>query len=95
MSDIAPVFRLDDFRTVLPREDAPDGTQVWNEVLAAAQLFGRLREAGMSVRFDVDDPTLPPRVRITDLEGRTIREIPPSIACDPAALEAEVLRPAG
>ncbi len=70
-----------------------DPTQVWSEVMAAAQLFGALREAGMSVRFDVDDPTLPPRVRITDLEGRTLREIPPSLACDPAALEAEVLGP--
>ena len=95
MSDSAPVYRLDDFRTVLPREEPPDGTEVWSEVMAAAQLFGLLREAGMSVRFDVDDPTLPPRVRITDLEGRTIREIPPALACDPAALEAEMLRQAG
>ena len=47
--------------------------------MAAAQLFGELRAAGMSVRFDVDDPTLPPRVRVTDLEGRTIREIPPTV----------------
>ena len=91
----APVYRLDDFRSELPPEEAPDGEQVWAEVMAAAQLFGVLREAGLSVRFDVDDPTLPPRVRITDLEGRTIREIPPGIACDPEALEAEALRPAG
>lgn len=92
---IAPVYRLDDFRTVLEQEPEVDPGQVWGEVTAAAQLFGALREAGLSVRFDVDDPTLPPRVRITDLEGRTVREIPPAIACDPEALEAEALRPAG
>jgi hypothetical protein len=88
---LAPVYRLDDFRSELGPEPPVDPTQVWGEVMAAAQLFGALREAGMSVRFDVDDPTLPPRVRITDLEGRTLREIPPSLACDPAALEAEIL----
>lgn len=92
---LAPVYRLDEFRTVLPPDEAPDGDEVWAEVMAAARLFGLLREAGLSVRFDVDDPTLPPRVRITDLEGRTIREIPPSIACDPDLLEEEVLKPAG
>ena len=64
-------------------------------MIAAAHLFGVLRDAGRSVRFDTDDPARPPRVRITDLEGRTIREIPTAIACDPAALEAEALRPAG
>src|SRR3954454_7634418 len=92
---IAPVYRLDDFRTILPPEEAPDGEEGWAEGLGGARLFGVLRDAGMSVRFDVDDPTLPPRVRITDLEGRTLREIPPAIACDPVALEAEALRPAG
>src|SRR4051812_25195577 len=61
----APVYRLDDFRTVLPPEEPIDGDEVWAEVTAAAHLFGQLREAGMSVRFDVDDPTLPPRVRVT------------------------------
>ncbi|MFL5845572.1 MAG: hypothetical protein ACJ762_12850 [Solirubrobacteraceae bacterium] len=90
---LAPVYRLDDFRSDLPQEEPVDATQVWAEVTAAAQLFGALREAGMSVRFDVEDPTLPPRVRITDLEGRTIREIPPGLACDPAALRDEVLGP--
>jgi hypothetical protein len=94
-TDLAQIYRLDDFRSILPPEDPPQGEEVWAEVMAAARLFGELREAGLSVRFDVDDPTLPPRVRITDLEGNTIREIPPSIACDPDALEAEVLRPAG
>jgi hypothetical protein len=92
---LAPVLRLDDFRTTLPQEPPVDDAQVWDEVMAAAQLFGTLREAGMSVRFDVDDPTLPPRVRITDLEGRTIREVPASLACDPGALEEAALRPAG
>src|SRR3954447_26037686 len=92
---LAPLYRLDDFRSILPPEEPPAGDEVWAEVVAAARLFGVLREAGLSVPFDVDHPTLPPRVRITDLEGRTIREIPAAIACDPAALEAEALRPAG
>jgi hypothetical protein len=87
------LYRLDDFRSALPAEPAVDAGEVWSEVMAAAQLFGTLREAGLSVRFDVEDPTLPPRVRITDLEGRTVREIPPSVACDPTALEAEILGP--
>ena len=90
---LAPVYRLDDFRTEFGQEPPVDATQVWGEVMAAAQLFGELRAAGMSVRFDVEDPTLPPRVRITDLEGRTLREIPPSLACDAEALEAELLGP--
>ena len=85
------LYRLDDFRTELEPEPAVDPTQVWGEVMAAAQLFGRLRQAGLSVRFDVEDPTLPPRVRITDLQGRTVKEIEPSVACDPVALEAEAL----
>ena len=85
------LYRLDDFRTALPAEPDVDPGEVWTEVMAAAQLFGRLRQAGLSVRFDVEDPTQPPRVRITDLQGRTVKEISPSVACDPAALEAEVL----
>ena len=85
------LYRLDDFRTALEPEPEVDPGQVWGEVMAAAQLFGKLRQAGLSVRFDVEDPTLPPRVRITDLQGRTVKEIEPSVACDPAALEAEVL----
>jgi hypothetical protein len=88
---LASLHRLDDFRTELPQDPPVDATQVWGEVMAAAQLFGELRAAGMSVRFDVEDPTLPPRVRITDLEGRTLREIPASLACDAEALHAEVL----
>ena len=91
--DLAAVYRLDDFRTALPQEPSADSTEVWDEVAAAAQLFGVLRERGLSVRFDVDDPTLPPRVRITDLEGRTVKEIAPGVACDPSALEREVLGP--
>ena len=89
------LYRLDDFRTDLPAEPAVDPSEVWTEVMAAAQLFGKLRQAGLSVRFDVQDPTLPPRVRITDLQGRTIRDIEPSLACDPSALEEELLKPAG
>ena len=80
---IASVYRLDDFRTVLPQDEPADAGEVWGEVVAAAQLFGVLRDAGLSVRFDVEDPACPPRVRITDLEGRTVREIPSAIACDP------------
>jgi hypothetical protein len=91
--DLAAVYRLDDFRTALPEEPPADPNEVWTEVMAAAQLFGALRERGLSVRFDVEDPTLPPRVRITDLEGRTIKEIPPGVACDPSALEREALGP--
>lgn len=91
----ARVYRLDDFRSDIAPEPAPQGDEVWAEVMAAARLFGVLREAGMSVRFDVEDPTLPPRVRITDLQGRTIRDIEPSLACDPGALEEELLKPAG
>ena len=76
MSDeLAPVFRLDDFRSAFEAEAPVDGEEVWAEVMAAARLFGALREAGLSVRFDVDDPTQPPRVRITDLDGNTVREI--------------------
>lgn len=90
---LAPVIRLDDYRNEFAPEPPVDDTQVWGEVMAAAQLFGELRQAGMSVHFDVEDPTLPPRVRITDLEGRTLREITPSVACDPQALHDEVLGP--
>ena len=88
---LANLYRLDDFRSEFAPEPPVDATQVWGEVMAAAQLFGELREAGLSVRFDVEDPTLPPRVRITDLEGRTVKEISASVACDPVALEAEAL----
>lgn len=87
----ASVHRLDDHRTALPPEPATDPGEVWAEVMAAARLFGALREAGMSVRFDTEDPASPPRVRITDLSGRTLREVPPALACDPVALEAELL----
>jgi hypothetical protein len=91
----ARVYRLEDFRSEFAPEPPVDGDEVWAEVMSAARLFGALREMGLSVRFDVEDPTLPPRVRITDLQGRTVKEIAPSVACDPEALEAEVLRPAG
>lgn len=87
----ASLYRLDDFRSAFGAEPPVDAGEVWAEVMAAARLFGVLREAGLSVRFDADDPTLPPRVRITDLEGNTVREIPPAVACDPAALEAMAL----
>lgn len=92
--DLAPVYRLDDFRTALPQDAPVAAEEVWDEVAAAAELFGRLRANGMSVRFDVEDPKTPPRVRITDLEGRTLRDVPPALACDATALEAELLGPA-
>lgn len=91
---LASIHRLDDYRTELLQEPDVDAGQVWGEVMAAAQLFGALRDAGMSIRFDVEDPTRAPRVRITDLQGRTLREIAPEVACDPGALEADVLGPA-
>lgn len=91
---LAPVLRLDDYRTALPQDPPVDPAQVWGEVMAAAQLFGALREHGMSVRFDVEDPDGPPRVRITDLHGRTLREVSPAEACEPAALKAELRRAA-
>lgn len=90
-SPLAPVYRLDDFRSAEAPLPAVDPVQVWGEVMAAAQLFGELRDAGMSIRFDAEDPASPPRVRITDLQGRTLREISPAVACDPQALHAEVL----
>lgn len=88
---LASVHRLDDHRTALAPDPATDPGEVWAEVLAAARLFGALREAGMSVRFDTEDPAYPPRVRITDLSGRVVREVAPALACDPEALEAELL----
>ena len=63
-------------------------------VMAAARLFGMLREAGLSVRFDPADEHGELRVRITDLDGNTIREISPETAVDPAALAREAFRPA-
>src|SRR4051812_17108435 len=62
---LASVYRMDDFRTDLPQDPPVDVEQVWGEIMAAAQLFGVLRDAGMSVRFDAEDPDGPPRVRIT------------------------------
>lgn len=88
---LSNLYRLDDFRSALPAEPEVDPGQVWGEVMAAAQLFGALRDAGLSIRFDVSDPTQPPRVRITDLEGRTVKEISPAAACDPETLQAEAL----
>src|SRR5213078_3029015 len=71
---LAPVTRLDDRRTSPNREI----DEVWAEVLAAARLFGMLREAGLSVRFDPSEDGGPMRVRITDLDGNTVREISPA-----------------
>lgn len=88
---LAPVYRLDDFRSAEAPEPAIDPVQVWSEVMAAAQLFGELRAAGMSVRFDTEQADSPPRVCITDLQGRTLRELSSAVACDPKALHAEVL----
>lgn len=94
MTRLASVHRLDDYRSALAPQAPADAEQLWLEVLAAARLFGELRQAGMSVRFDATADG-PPLVRITDLQGKTIREVAPAVACDPAALEAELLSPAG
>jgi len=87
----ASVHRLDDYRSALnrPRERPED--EVWAEILAAGDLFGALADAGMAVRFDASDPAHPPRVLVTDLDGNTLRELSPSMACDPAALESVLL----
>ncbi len=84
---LRPVSNLDDHR----RSPSKGIDEVWAEVLAAARLFGLLREAGLSVRFDQPDDDGPMRVRITDLDGKTVREISPSTAVDPAALAREAL----
>jgi hypothetical protein len=88
---LASVHRLDDHRKVSP---TPEIDEVWAEVMAAARLFGMLREAGLSVRFDPSTDDSPMRVRITDLDGNTIREISPETAVDPVALAREAFRPA-
>jgi hypothetical protein len=95
MTEMAPVYRLDDYRSALPPQPAVNAEEVWAEVMAAAALFGTLRDAGLGLRFDAGEPGEPPRVRLTDLEGHTIREVPPALACDPAALEAELVNRAG
>jgi hypothetical protein len=91
---LAPLVRLDDFRSAVRPDPPVDPDAVWDEVAAAARLFGSLRSAGMSVRFDCEDRSGPPRVTITDLAGRVLRDVPAALACDPEALEAELLGPA-
>ena len=88
---LASVHRLDDHRK---RSSQPEIDEVWAEVMAAARLFGMLREAGLSVRFDPADEDGELRVRITDLDGNTVREISPATAVDPVALAREAFRPA-
>ena len=85
------VANLDDYRTAFRPEADSATDEVWAEIFAAANLFGALRDAGLTVHFDVDDPTLPPRVRVSDLEGNTVRELSPSVVCDPSVLESELL----
>lgn len=93
---LASVHRLDDHRRSITGRVADEmwADEVWAEVLAAAKLFGMLREAGLSVRFDPSTDDGPMRVRITDLDGNTIREISPETAIDPVALAREAFRPA-
>jgi hypothetical protein len=88
---LAAVHRLDDYRTVLPAAARQAEDEVWAEILAAGDLFGALRDAGLHVRFDATDARTGPRVRVTDVEGRVVRDLAPSVVCDPAALEAELL----
>jgi hypothetical protein len=90
---LATVYRLEDYATDLPSDPVVDPSQVWGEVMAAAQLFGTLRDAGLSVRFDAADPGQAPRVLITDLQGRMVREVSPAVACDPEAMRTELLAP--
>lgn len=87
---LARVYRLEHYRGRARSAPAEDGA-VWDEVEAAARLFGDLRAAGMSVRFEPAGAARPPRVWITDLQGRVLRDVAPATACDPAALEAELL----
>ena len=96
MSFTVPPDPLASVHHLAERRKAParEMDEVWAEVLAAARLFGLLREAGLSVRFDPADEDGELRVRITDLDGRTIREISPATACDPVALAREAFRPA-
>jgi hypothetical protein len=91
----ATVHRLDDYRSVLPQERRAGHDEVWAEIMAAADLFATLREAGMSVHFEAGEGTSAPRVRVTDLEGRAIRDLSPTLACDPQALRDELLSPGG
>jgi hypothetical protein len=88
---LASVHRLDDHRKV---SKTPEVDEVWAEVMAAARLFGMLREAGLSIRFDPAAEAGELRVRITDLDGNTVREISPATAVDPVALAREAFRPA-
>jgi hypothetical protein len=83
----ASVHHLDD-RRAAPTGPAED---VWAEVMAAARLFGLLREAGLSIRFEPAEDFSRMHIRITDLEGNTVREISPATAVDPAALAREAL----
>jgi hypothetical protein len=82
------VHRLSDHRKPSDQDAA---AEVWAEVRAAARLFGLLREAGLSVRFDPLEDATGVRVRITDLEGKTVREISPATAVDAVALAREAL----
>src|SRR4051794_39695658 len=91
---LAPVIRLDDYRSDDLPEPPVDASAVWSEVMSAARLFGTLREAGMSVRFESETDG-PPRVVITDLQGRTIKEISPGAACNPDTLAAEAFNQGG
>ena len=52
------------------------------EVEAAARRYDWLRENGRELRFTVDEETRRVRIEVRDLEGRLLREIPPSQALD-------------
>jgi hypothetical protein len=91
---LAPVYRLDDYRSEITPEPPVDADAVWSEVMAAAQLFGTLREAGLSVKFDSGGDG-PPRVAITDLQGNVIEDMPPSVACDAAKLRDAAFKLSG
>lgn len=55
------------------------------QVDAAAQRYDWLHENGRELRFEYDKQNGSVRVEVRDLEGRLLREIPPSAALDAAS----------
>lgn len=59
--------------------------EVLRQVDAASQRYDWLRENGRELRFEYDRDAGRIRVEVRDLEGRLLREIPPSGALDAVA----------
>ena len=55
------------------------------DVEAAARRYDWLRENGRELRFTIDHESGRVRIEVRDLEGRLLREIPPSQALDAIA----------